>query len=222
MILLSMIIPNWFDGVKDNFKYIFLENNYFNNKNIKMLQLGAFAGHASNWLGNNVIGTLMDVDTWNGSQKKDGHIDNHGHLNFNEVEDHHAKLTKGLNVSKFKGTTQDFFKQNKETFDFIYIDASHKKKDVMFDLENSFKILNINGIIACDDYIWNINLNPELIPHYAIKEFVEKNKNSIEVLQIKSSSSGLQLWFKKVKDGNDCILSRLGICFWKKCWNFWF
>jgi predicted O-methyltransferase YrrM len=198
-----MTIPNWFDGVKDNFNYVFLKNQYFKDKDIKMLQLGAFAGHASDWLGKNVLGTLIDVDTWYGSQKQDGHIDNHSNLNFNEVEEHHAKITNGLNVSKFKGTTKDFFKQNKETFDFIYIDASHKKKDVMFDLENSFTILNINGIIACDDYIWNINSSPELIPHYAIKEFVEKNKNFLEVLTIKSSASHLQLWFKKVKDEND-------------------
>jgi hypothetical protein len=55
-------------------------------------------------------------------------------------------------------------------------------------------VLNPNGVIACDDYIWHLKSgNPELIPHYAINEFVEKHANEIEVL-IKNS----QLWFKKL------------------------
>jgi hypothetical protein len=51
----------------------------------------------------------------------------------------------------FHMKTEDFFKQNKETFDIIFIDASHKIEDVVNDLKNSVNVLNPNGIILIHD-----------------------------------------------------------------------
>lgn len=51
----------------------------------------------------------------------------------------------------FKGTTQEFFKQNSSTFDTIFIDASHKFEDVKFDFNKTIDILNKNGTILIHD-----------------------------------------------------------------------
>ena len=188
-------IPLYFGS--PNFSTIFEEANYFQQKEVKLLHLGAFTGHGTRWMLERVNGTCVDVDTWKGSKSSEGHLDGikHNHDNFytDEVEKQYDETTSGLAAIKFKGTTVDFFKQNTKTFDFIYIDASHKKIDVSVDLEESWKILNKNGIIACDDYLWELDSDPELIPHYAINEFIENHKEEIEVL-----INNYQLWFKKL------------------------
>lgn len=51
----------------------------------------------------------------------------------------------------FVMTSDDFFKQNTEKFDIIFIDGLHEAHQVYKDINNSLKILNKNGIIMCHD-----------------------------------------------------------------------
>lgn len=190
-------IPIWFEYAKRNFSKFFEEINYFNNKEIKILHLGAYTGHGTRWMLERVAGTCVDVDPWRWPIYETDSFDHKIFDRFYQpeaVEKIYDEQTAGLSTTKFKGTTKDFFAQNTETFDFIYIDASHRKSDVEYDLAESWKILNSNGVIACDDYTWYLQEgDPELIPHFAINEFIEKHANEVEVL-IKNS----QLWFKKL------------------------
>jgi len=48
-------------------------------------------------------------------------------------------------------STDDFFKINQETFDVIFIDASHNFEQVKKDFNNVANILNNNGIIFLHD-----------------------------------------------------------------------
>ncbi len=48
-------------------------------------------------------------------------------------------------------TSDDFFKQNKITFDLIFIDGLHVYEQVLKDIENSLKVLNDNGVILIHD-----------------------------------------------------------------------
>ena len=48
-------------------------------------------------------------------------------------------------------TSDDFFKQNKITFDLIFIDGLHVYEQVLKDIENSLKVLNDNGVILVHD-----------------------------------------------------------------------
>ena len=48
-------------------------------------------------------------------------------------------------------TSDDFFKQNKNKFDLIFIDGLHIYEQVLKDIENSLKILNENGVILIHD-----------------------------------------------------------------------
>ena len=54
-------------------------------------------------------------------------------------------------VEFFHGTTDDFFAQNKETFDVIFIDACHAYDYVKRDLFNAIPLLNEGGIIFMHD-----------------------------------------------------------------------
>ncbi|MDC1223897.1 class I SAM-dependent methyltransferase [Pelagibacteraceae bacterium] len=58
-----------------------------------------------------------------------------------------------------KMTSDDFFLNNKENFDIIFIDGLHEYNQVMRDIENSLKFLNQNGVILLHDClprtIWN-------------------------------------------------------------------
>lgn len=53
----------------------------------------------------------------------------------------------------FKGSTNDFFKQNDKTFDCIMIDADHEASQVRLDISNSLKALTENGCIILHDTI---------------------------------------------------------------------
>lgn len=62
-------------------------------------------------------------------------------------------------------TSDDFFAQNKETFDIIFVDGLHLEEQSTVDIYNSLKILNPGGVIVvhdclphCEEFIkvcWN-------------------------------------------------------------------
>jgi predicted O-methyltransferase YrrM len=41
------------------------------------------------------------------------------------------------------------------SYDFIYIDGSHKAADVLEDAVLSFRLLKVGGLLIFDDYAWN-------------------------------------------------------------------
>ena len=51
----------------------------------------------------------------------------------------------------FKLSSDDFFAQNKDTFDIIFIDGMHKAEYVERDIKNSISCLNEGGYIICHD-----------------------------------------------------------------------
>ena len=51
----------------------------------------------------------------------------------------------------FNITSDDFFAQNKDTFDIIFIDGLHQYDQVKKDINNSLKVLNKNGVILLHD-----------------------------------------------------------------------
>jgi SAM-dependent methyltransferase len=58
--------------------------------------------------------------------------------------------------------SDDFFKQNEETFDVIFVDGLHHADQVYRDITNSLKVLNEGGYIICHD------MNPEKEEHQII------------------------------------------------------
>ena len=91
-------------------------------------------------------------------------------------------------------TTDEYFETvgNNQTWDIIFIDASHEKEQVLRDFENSLKRLNKNGTIIMDD----INPNEPFLlsPTYcdnAWEAFAELGKRSdLEMHAITPSYAG--------------------------------
>lgn len=183
-------LPNWFknDGQK-NFEDILRPE--FESRSVKALQIGAYSGDASLWLTEHLNVRLTDVDTWEGSDEPVHHA-----MNWKSVEQvYDEKMefarSRGL-VKKFKGTSDEFFKQNTETFDFIYIDGDHTAYGVLKDAVNAFESLEVGGILAFDDYQWSAGLGELKEPRLAIDAFVRIYADRINVL-----INGYQLWIQK-------------------------
>ena len=66
----------------------------------------------------------------------------------------------GGNVRK---TSDDFFNNNEQKFDLIFIDGLHQYHQVKKDINNSIKILNNEGIILLHDCLPN-NLYQQIVP----------------------------------------------------------
>jgi predicted O-methyltransferase YrrM len=181
--------PNWFSHQD----YVFAKHlaPLANAKNINVLQIGTFTGDASVWLLKNILtdqtSLLTDVDTWLGSDEPA-----HKGMDFEDVYlTYFSKVSKFSNVNSFKGTSDEFFAENEETFDFIYIDGDHTSQQVLKDAENALKILRPNGILAFDDYGWGRQFAPELTPKPAIDEFLYIHKEEFEVLEFE-----YQVWVR--------------------------
>ena len=66
----------------------------------------------------------------------------------------------GGNIRK---TSDEFFKENDENFDIIFIDGLHHYEQVKNDINNSLKILNRDGMILLHDCLPN-NVYQQIIP----------------------------------------------------------
>ena len=73
-------------------------------------------------------------------------------------------ITKKHNVQPtFKLTSDEFFDQNKKTFDVIFIDGMHEAAYIERDINNSLKVLNDKGYIVCHD-INPITKKAQIVP----------------------------------------------------------
>jgi hypothetical protein len=74
--------------------------------------------------------------------------------------------------------------RSREKYDFIYVDGSHLCLDAYLDLMLSWKLLNVGGIMAIDDYKWNIGNEFDKLgcPFEAVNHFLEKCGDEITVL----------------------------------------
>jgi SAM-dependent methyltransferase len=73
--------------------------------------------------------------------------------NFNKIKAKNKLCVDPDNNAKpdFRGTSDDFFKQNKKTFDLIFIDGLHTAEQSMKDFQNAIDCLNEGGAIVFHD-----------------------------------------------------------------------
>lgn len=100
------------------------------------------------------------------------------------------------NFEFYKMTTTDFFKQNKETFDVIFIDADHSFESVKKDFESSLKILNKHGLIFLHDtdpvskkYLQNKYCSD----CYKIIDYIKTNHKELNLINLPITEAGLTI-----------------------------
>lgn len=186
---------NWFqnDGQNNFYTHLF---HTFAGKPTRYLQIGAYTGDASVWLYENLLKTsdsvLVDVDTWEGSEEPV-----HYEMNWHTVEALYDTKTldgrQARKIVKYKGTSDSFFANNRENYDFIYIDGDHTSYGVIKDAVAAYECLNIGGIIAFDDYEWSAGLGVLNEPKLAIDAFWNIYQGRLELIL-----RDYQCWFRKV------------------------
>lgn len=72
-------------------------------------------------------------------------------INFNKIICHHKVGVDPKFECDFKMTSDNFFDQNEEKFDLIFIDGDHHKETVIRDIQNSIECLSPDGCIVLHD-----------------------------------------------------------------------
>lgn len=142
----------WFLGSEiQNRLFQFLDKSTEN----KILEIGCFEGLSSVFFADNFLdntnSSLTCVDpflTINNNDHKQ-FLQNNEENNF----DFNISICKNSDrITIHKITSDLFFENNNQTYNFIYIDGSHELDFIKKDMENSFNILEKNGIMWMDDY----------------------------------------------------------------------
>ena len=164
----------------------FTNNLYFLKRNLSnciinnLLEIGSYEGRSALFFLDLFKNSKIScVDTWAGS-------DEHKEVNFNSIEnnfDYNIKSLKdNMKIHKFKMTSDEFFKKNKNKFDFIYVDGDHSKDQVLKDLKNAWSFLNKNGFLLIDDYMWWYYKDLKNNPAFSVNSFIEENISQINKL----------------------------------------
>ena len=123
---------------------------------IHMLEIGCYEGQSTvffsdNYL-DNINSKLVCVDPFLTIENNDHSqfLQNNQEMNF----DHNIKLSKNYDkITVHKITSDDFFANNIDKFNFIYIDGCHLPDYIDRDMMNGFKALKPYGIMWMDDYM---------------------------------------------------------------------
>lgn len=168
----------------------------FEGKPVKALEIGSWEGMSCMF----ILGQLPNckitcVDTWEGGlEHKTFHDLNQIELRF----DQNTSVFKER-ITKFKGTSHLFLSSisTQTRYDLIYVDGSHRGDDVLVDAIKSFELLETNGIMIFDDYLW-IRYRERLNnPSAAINAFLYLKRGHYEIL-----AAHWQLIIRKISESD--------------------
>jgi hypothetical protein len=165
---------------------------------LRFLQIGVYTGDASVYLlqkfSNLDDFILTDVDTWAAGDSQEMR-----ELDFAEIEKYYldrVKQARELGRCFSMKTTSDlFFANNREKFNFIYIDGNHEVIQLLKDGLNAFDCLEMGGILAFDDYLGATNKPPHEQPKFALDLYLSILNGKVEVM-----IDNYQLWVRKVSN----------------------
>jgi len=143
--------PNWFNHKSEDYFTQHLQD-FKDKDNLKFLQIGVFTGDGSVWLLDNLLTgqgcTLTDVERW----ELDADKNQESHDWFADVEaTYDDKVKDYTNIIKHKMPSTDFFAQNSESYDFIYLDGDKSEDGVYADAMAAWQTLKPNGLLVRDD-----------------------------------------------------------------------
>lgn len=123
------------------------------------IEIGCFKGLSTVWI-SSTASKVYTMDTFE----------------FCKVEEFKANTNQLKNVTLFEGDSHSVSRLfNRESIDFIFIDADHSYESVKSDILDYFPLLKIGGIIAFHDYVSGIHGD-----HPGVKKAVDEFFNNIE------------------------------------------
>ncbi|WP_171940353.1 class I SAM-dependent methyltransferase [Herbaspirillum rubrisubalbicans] len=137
----------------------------------KVLEIGSYEGRSTVFMmelfsERNPL-EIVCIDTWEGAteHQEDG-------IDMLEVEKRFdqnvqaaiANAVHPINLRKVKGRSFEsccklICDGEEGTFDWIYVDGSHKAPDVLSDALMAFKLLRVGGVLIFDDYLWTVGFS---------------------------------------------------------------
>jgi len=93
-------------------------------------------------------------------------------------------------IKGMKGRSSDLLLElicKKMQYDFIYVDGSHKCLDVYLDLFLSWQLLQKGGVMAIDDYLYNVDKTEEQpyeYPYQAVNQFLKDNEGKYTLIDM--------------------------------------
>ena len=154
-------------------------------KSFSYLEIGSYEGLSTlNILLNYSNSKVTAIDLWSQSNINSESLD----VNFNEVEKRFDENLKDYKFNKIKKDSVIALREllNKNIyFDLIYIDGSHNGEDILSDAIESYKLLNIGGIIIFDDVV-NANQNISIQSYKGFEKFCEIYKKNLKILYLKN------------------------------------
>ena len=195
-------------GSKDIFISILQEfhTKYAQNKSfVNILEIGTYTGMSLIHILQQIPNAIgYAIDTWE-NYKETSSGNNIDMFNNIDTLHIHNSFLHNINVSNLqnrmfgiKGHSHDILINmitNQKTFDFIYVDGNHSSIHAYTDCYLAWKLLNKNGIMAIDDYTYNLaehsipliqitdnNTKLHHTPYYGINDFLSKHKNEYRLI----------------------------------------
>jgi hypothetical protein len=192
---------NWTNDLPFGNKKFFLEAiQYFNNnytkvqngEQVKVLEVGTYAGISLI----NIIKLIPNsvgfgLDRWFNYIEADSlnNVEILNNMDELEIEKTFYKniAIEGLEerINGIKGDSYEvLFEMMTEgkSFDFIYVDGSHKAFDCYSDLMISWRLLEKGGILAIDDYLYNSEGAVINSPFEGVNHFLKKHDKEIKII----------------------------------------
>jgi predicted O-methyltransferase YrrM len=141
--------PDWRGQIEELWPaHVFTLLKLEKNPPLNWLEIGSFEGRSALWtldaiLRKNPVSRITCVDPWRPW----------GATDYEKNFDHNIKDE--TQVIKCKGESREALPCLLSCYyDGIYVDGSHITKDVIFDAEQSIRLLKPNGVLIFDDYDW--------------------------------------------------------------------
>jgi cephalosporin hydroxylase len=171
-----------------------------------MIEIGVYEGRTSLWLSDqiNALGKSIEIYA----------IDPHeGSNDLTDVEFVNIKSNFLHNISIHKGNIKYIEKNSTEGLleliskkvkvDLIYIDGDHRSSQVLTDLVLSWQLIEVGGMILCDDSTdWKFEDSKDIpaaqmSPRMAVEFFIQCNWDRIKIVKLPNSSQTAFLKIKK-------------------------
>lgn len=169
---------DWFSWHVDIWKTIFSQTGIVPSN---VLEIGCYEGRSTVWIMENLMAgrdsLLVAVDAWSGADEAEQRRMAEVEARFDRNIAIASRRQPAVRVEKAKGKSVDSLSAllsqgRKNSFDFIYVDGSHKASDVLSDLVLAFYLCRAGGLIFCDDYLWEMSNDLPEAPKLAIDNFV--------------------------------------------------
>ena len=157
--------------------------------NLQYLEIGVFEGRSLLWMLENILtdpssrATAIDIFL---GDLEDRFVANLSMSGFREK----VRILKGRSQEELRGLPL-------RSFDIIYVDGSHRAKDVYVDAALSWGLLKTGGLLIFDDYLYVLNGPLDQRPKASIDAFILAFGDELEIV-LKDYQVVLQ------KKGNFC------------------